>query len=145
MSSALQIALFLACVALVLLVSLLIPLSILLYRRTSGVVRQLEEMKTDLKQLIHDSRAMVQNVSLLSSRANQQLDDLGNVVRVVRRWSERVDHVVEEFGAAVESPVLKMARRIKMLRQIWGLIVSMLAEDSQPVGHKAGEPGGPKK
>jgi uncharacterized protein YoxC len=101
MSSALQIALFLACVALVLLVSLLIPLSILLYRRTSGVVRQLEEMKADLKQLIHDSRAMVQIVSLLSSRANQQLDDLGNVVRVVRRWSERVDHVVEEFGAAV--------------------------------------------
>lgn len=145
MSPALQIALFLACVAVVLFVSLLIPLSILLYRHTSGVVRQLEEMKADLKQLIHDSRVMVQNVSLLSSRANQQLDDLGNVVRVVRRWSERVDHVVEEVGAAVESPVLKMARSIKMLRQIWGLIADIFAEDSQPMGHKAGESGGPKK
>jgi uncharacterized protein YoxC len=136
MSSALQIALFLACIAVVLFVLLLIPLSILLYRRASSVARQLEELNTNLKELVQDSRTMVQNISLLSTHANEQLDELDKVIGLVRGWSERANHVAEEIGDAIEVPVLKIARNFKMLRQIWKLIISLLGEDSRQADHR---------
>jgi uncharacterized protein YoxC len=136
MSSALQVALFLTCVAVVLFVLLLIPLSILLYRHASSVARQLEELNTDLKKLIQDSRTMVQNISLLSTHANEQLDELDKVVGIVREWSERANHVAEEIGDAIEAPVLKVARSLKMLRQIWRLIVGVLGENSRQADHR---------
>src|SRR5271170_7954108 len=135
MSSALQVALFLACVAVVLFVLLLIPLSILLYRRASSVARQLEELNTNLKELIQDSRTMVQNISLLSTHANEQLDELDKIVGIVRELSERANHVAEEISDAIESPVLKIARSLKMLRQIWRLIVGVLGKNSRQADH----------
>ena len=89
MSAALQIALFVTCVAVVLFVLFLIPLSILLYRRARTVARQLEEVKADLNQLIQDSRTMVQNVNLLSSRANQQLDEVGKELQKLQKLREK--------------------------------------------------------
>jgi len=139
MSAPLQIALFVTCEAVVLFVLFLIPLSILLYRRASTVARQLEEVKADLNQLIQDSRTMVQNVNRLSCRANQQLDEVGKVVRVVRGWSERADHAVEEVTALVEAPVVKIARSLRMLHKTWRFIVGALAEDSGQTDHGAGE------
>ena len=129
MPVALQVAFFLACVAIVLFVSFLTLLSILVYRRVSSAARHLEEAKTDLKQLMQDSRAMIHNVSLLSSRANQQLDELEKVVRVVRRWTERADQVAEEVTAAV-APAITVARSLKILYGTWRIIVGGLAGNS---------------
>src|SRR6267378_8276054 len=104
MSSALQIALFLASMAVVLFVLLMIPLSILLYRCVRDVARQMDEVESDLKELIQDSRTMIQDINLLASHANDQLDELDKVIQVVRGWSEQVDQVVEEFGSVVTVP-----------------------------------------
>jgi uncharacterized protein YoxC len=136
MSSALQVALFLACVAVVLFVLLLIPLSILLYRRARSVARQLEELNADLKELIQDSRTMVQNISLLSAHANEQLDELDKVIGTVRGLSERANHVAEEISDVIEAPVLKVARSLKTLRQIWRLIAGVFGEDSRRADHR---------
>ena len=130
MPVALQVAFFLACVAIVLFVSALTVLSILVYRRASSAARQMEEAKADLKQLMQDSRAMIQNVSLLSTRANQQLDELDKVVRVVRRWAERADQVAEEVTAAVGAPALRVARSLRMLHQTWRIILGGLVGNS---------------
>jgi uncharacterized protein YoxC len=119
MSNALQVALFAACVAVVLFVLMLIPLSLLLYRSVRRTAEQMEEMKTDLKLLIQDLRVTVQNINLLSARANQQLDDLGQIVRVVQGWSTRANHVVEEVSSAVEAPFIMLMRGVSKLRQIW--------------------------
>src|SRR5271167_1208698 len=106
MSSALQVVLFLACVAMVLFVSLLIPLAILFYRRASNITRQLEEIiNGDLKKLIQDSQTMVQNINLLSAHANRQLDELDKVTGIVLGWSERANHIVEAVGAVAEVPL----------------------------------------
>ena len=106
MSNALQVALFAACVAVVLFVLMLIPLSLLLYRSVRRTAEQMEEMKTDIKLLMQDLRVTVQNINILSARANQQLDDLGHIVRVVQGWSVRANHVVEEVSSAVEAPFI---------------------------------------
>src|SRR4029077_5693093 len=107
MSSALQVGLFLACMAVVCIVSLLIPLSILFYLQVKRIARQMDEVKSILEELIKDSRTMVQNISRLSTHANQQLDELDKIVGVARKWSERADCFVEEVGSAVDLPVLK--------------------------------------
>jgi len=136
MSAALQIALFAAAIAVVLFVSLMIPLSILLYRRAIGVSQQLEELKIELKGLVQDSRTMVQNISSVASHVNEQLDELDSVVGMMRRWSERADHVVEEVGATVGVPFLKINHSIKVFFQAWGFIVRLVGETLRQTEHK---------
>jgi hypothetical protein len=142
MSSALQIALFLACMAVVCLVSLLIPLSILFYLQVKRIAQQMDEVKSDLEAMIQDSRTMVQNISRLSTHANQQLDELDKIVGTARKWSEQADYFVEEVGSAVELPVLKALRTVKMLGKIWRFIVGALAGSSQQADHKINKPAG---
>ena len=122
--------------AVVLFVLLMIPLSILLYRCVRDVARQMDEVESDLKELIQDSRTMIQDINLLASHANDQLDELDKVIQVVRGWSEQVDQVVEEFGSVVTVPVLRIAHTIKVLRNTWRLITDAIFGDSQKPDHK---------
>jgi hypothetical protein len=145
MSPALQVALFLACMAVVCLVSVVIPLSILFYLQVKRIARQMDEVKSDLEAMIQDSRIMVQNISRLSIHANQQLDELDKIVGTARKWSEQADYFVEEVGSAVELPVLKALRTVKMLGKIWRFIVGALAGSSQQADHKINKPTGTDK
>lgn len=122
MSPSLEIALFVACVAVVLLVLVLIPCSILLYRRAKYASQQLDAMRSDLQQLVHDSREMVQNINKLSVRANQQMDEVEKIVGNVRQSSDRAIQVFNEVSAVVESPLVKAAQGFRLLRQVWKLI-----------------------
>src|SRR5271154_6798958 len=142
MSPALQVALFLACMAVVCLVSVLIPLSILLYLQVKRIARQMDEAKSNMEEMIKDSRTMVQNISHLSTHANQQLDELDKIVGVSRKWSEQADYFVGEVGSAVELPVLKVLRTVKMLGKMWRFIVGALAGVSQQTDHKVNKPTG---
>lgn len=139
MSTVLQVAVFSASVALVLLVIWLIPLSFLLYRCARDVARQLDELKADLKQLIHDSRTLVKNINHLTTRANQQFDELGEVVGVVRGWADRADLVVKEVGAAFEGPLSTITRGLKILRQAWKSVLGTRDEEPNPSTPKSGE------
>ena len=136
MSAALQIALFAASVAIALFVFMMIPLSILLYRRAIDFSRQLEELNTELKGLVHDSRRMVQNISSVTIHVNEQLEELDGIVGIIRKWSERADHVIEEVGTTVEEPLLKATRRIIGFFQTLRLIVRLFSQNSGQTGHK---------
>jgi hypothetical protein len=142
MSPALQAALFLACTAVVCLVSLLMPLSILFYLQFKHIARQMDEVKSELEEMIKDSRTMVQNINRLSTHANQQLDELDKIVGVARKWSEQADYFVEEVGSAVELPVLKILRTVKMLGKMWRFIVGALAGGTRQPDHKVNDPAG---
>jgi hypothetical protein len=55
------------------------------------------------------------------------------VVSVVRAWSERANRIVNEVGAAVEPPILSVARNINFFRK--GLAVfldAFLHRNNQP-------------
>jgi len=136
MSTALQIALFAATVAFALFVFLMIPLSILLYRRAIGFSRRLEELNTELKGLVQDSRTMVQNISDVTIHVNQQLDELDSIVGVITRWSKRADHVVEKVGTTVEGPFLKVKHSIKAFFQLWRFIVRLAGETLRQTNYK---------
>ena len=104
----------------------MIPLIILLYRRSIDVSRQLEELNTELKGLVQDSRTMVQNINSVSIHVNKQMDELDGIVGIIKRWLERSDHVVEEIGATVEVPLLGVARSIKGFHQAGRFIERMV-------------------
>jgi uncharacterized protein YoxC len=136
MSAALQIALFVFAVTFALFVLLMIPLTILLYRRAIVFSRQLEELNTELKGLLQDSRTMVQNIGAVTSHVNEQLDELDKIVGIITRWSERADHVVEEVGTTVEMSFLKVKRSIEAFFQASRFVVRLVGETLRQTVHK---------
>jgi len=136
MSAALQIALFIFAVTFALFVLLMIPLTILLYRRAISFCRQLEELNTELKGLVQDSRTMVQNISTVTSHVNRQLDGLDSIVGIITKWSERADHVAEKVGTIAEMPFLKVTDSIKAFFQAWRFIVRLAGETLRQTDHR---------
>ena len=65
--------------------------------------------------MIQDSRKVLCSVNELSLRAREQCDDVDQVLQTVRGWTERVDHVVDEVGSAIEPPVLAAARNVQIV------------------------------
>ena len=133
MSTALEIALFLASVAVVVFVSLFIPVLIGLRNHAAHARRDLEEMKSDLKLLVQDSRTMVQNVNSLTGRAHEQLDEVEKVVQIVRGWSDRANRIVGEVGDVVEAPIFTVARIIGIVHKGLNVLLDAVAKtDRQP-------------
>ena len=116
MSIALQVALFVASAAVIVLVACLIPLVFQARRQLGELVLTTGQLKADLDILVLDSRELVRNANGLATRANRQLDDVAQVVRTVGEWTERADRLVTEVGAVVEPPALLVARNINLVR-----------------------------
>jgi uncharacterized protein YoxC len=117
MSMPLQIALFLASVAIVLFVACCIPAMLQLRKHAARMTQTLEELKAEVSLLVQDSRQLLHSVNELSTRAHQQCDDVERVIQTVRGWTERVDRVVEEVGSALEPPILTAARNAQIFRK----------------------------
>ena len=117
MSNALQVALFLASVAVVVFVAIFIPAFLVLCQRASSAARQLEEVKADLKLVIQDTRTVMQRVTELANRAHQQMDEVDRMVRTARGWSDRADRIVGEVGDIVEAPIFTVARIIGIVQE----------------------------
>ncbi len=116
MSTALQVALFLASLTFIVLALCIIPVAFHLRRKLEQLVSTTRELKEKLEALVEDSHKMVRDVAELSKRANQQLDEVGSVVQTVRQWTERADKIVDEVGSAIEPPVHSFARNMNLLR-----------------------------
>ena len=145
MSTALQVALFLASVAVVVFVSVLIPVFIGLRKYAARATHELEELKSDAKLLIRDSHTVVDNVNSLTSRAHRQLDEVDKVVRTVRTWTERADRIVEEVGDIVEAPLFRATRIISIVQRGLSSILDVLAKKDRQLTMKEPEnpsPGG---
>jgi uncharacterized protein YoxC len=117
MAMALQVALFLASVAVVIFVAFCLPALLQLRKHAARMTQTLEELKAEVSLLIQDSRKLLHNVNELSTRANQQWDDIEQVTHTVRNWTERVDLVVEEVGSVLEPSILTAARNAQILRK----------------------------
>jgi uncharacterized protein YoxC len=117
MSMPLQIALFLASVAIVLFVACCIPAILQLRKHAERMTQTLAELKAEVSLLVQDSRKMLHSVNELSTRAHQQCDDVEHVIQTVRGWTERVDRVVEEVGSVLEPPILTAARNAQIFRK----------------------------
>jgi outer membrane murein-binding lipoprotein Lpp len=116
MATALQVALFVASLTFIVLAICIIPVAFHLRRKVEQLVITVGQLKDKLEALAQDSHAMVRNVTELSKRANQQLDEVGHVVQTARQWTDRADKLVNEIGSAVEPPVHSLLRNMSLLR-----------------------------
>jgi uncharacterized protein YoxC len=116
MSDALQVAMFVACASLTVLVACVLPIVFQARRRLRRLLLAVEQFKAELDPLVGETRELVQSVHNLGKQANRQLGDLHNVVRTVGNWAERADDLVNEVGSAIEPPVLTAVRNISIVR-----------------------------
>lgn len=113
---ALQIALFLAALAFIALAGCLIPLVFETRRRLDRLAVLAEQSRNDLEALVRDSREAIRNVNALTQRANQQMNDVAQVVHTVQTWAERADRWFDEVAATIEPPLFSLARNLTLLR-----------------------------
>ncbi len=121
----LQIALCLASLAMLALTACAIPL--LLQAR-----RQLDALacfQADLEVLLRDSRELVRNANALILRADRELDDLGQVTRILRQWTERGDQLLEAVHALVAPPVISVLRNASAFRVGAGIFMKYVFGD----------------
>jgi uncharacterized protein YoxC len=128
MSTAFQIALFPASVAVVAFVVFLIPVFSELCKHVAHAANQLDELKSDVKPLVPNSRTVAQNVDKLTSRAHQQLDAVDKMIRIVRAWSEPAGRIVEEVDDVVEAPILKVTRIIGIVHKGLRTLLDVVAK-----------------
>jgi uncharacterized protein YoxC len=126
MSNVLQVALFCASVAIVLVAACLIPMAVLALRQFAGMARAGEEIKANLDLLMRDSRVLVQNVNELSKRVQAQMDDVDEVMQTVQSWTARADRLVDGVGSIVEPPVFSLAALSNLVRTGAGAFIQSL-------------------
>jgi uncharacterized protein YoxC len=117
MSTPLQIALFLASVAVVIFVACCIPAMLQLRKHAASMTQTLGELKAEVSLLVHDAHKLLHNVNELSARVHRQCDEVEHVIQTVRGWTERADRVVEEVGTVLEPPILTAVRNANIFRK----------------------------
>jgi uncharacterized protein YoxC len=132
MSTALQVALFVASLTFIILALCIIPVAFHLRRKVEQLVITTADLKEKLQILVVDSHEMVRNVTQLAKRANQQLDEIGQVVQTARQWTERADKIVNEIGSAVEPPVHSLVRNMNLVRTGIATFLQFLTHRNQP-------------
>lgn len=131
MSTALQVALFVASLVFIVLAVCIIPVAFHLRRKLEQLVTTAGELKDKLEVLVGDSHEMVRNVTELSKRANQQLDEVGRVVHTARQWTDRADQLVNEIGSAIEPPVHSLVRNMNLVRTGIATFLQFLSHRNQ--------------
>ena len=116
MSDALQVALILATLALTVLLVVLTRLVLQATSKIDVLVRSAEDVKTRLDAVLVDSHELLQNVNVISTRVQAELDEVDSVLHTARLWTDRADHLVDEVGAFVEPPMQAMARTGNVLK-----------------------------
>ena len=112
MSHTLEILLSLASVAIVVFVATTMVLLFHFRKQAERLVKTTEDLKADIATIGQDAHEVLQEVKVLTERANRQFHEVEHVVRVARDWCDRVDQVATEVGDAIEPPLLKVARTI---------------------------------
>ena len=135
MSTVLQVALFFASLAIILLVACIVPIAFQVRRRLEQLALTADSLKASGELLVRDSRELVLNVNDLAVRANQQLDDAAEVVHTVRQWTQRTDRLLNEVGSVVEPPVFTIVRKINLLRAGASTLFKVLFHSKQETEH----------
>lgn len=116
LSVVLQVALFLASTAVIVLVAFMIPLGFQARRQLEQLATTVEDLKIKLEVLVVESRELVQNLNELTTRANHQMKDVDQVVGTVRQWTARADRLVNQVGDVVEPSVIALVRNLNVFR-----------------------------
>jgi uncharacterized protein YoxC len=117
MSIALQVALFLASLAIICRTVCLIVFGLEARRQLKQLALAAQETKAHVEILVEHSHELIRDVRDISKRVSQQLDEVETVVHTVRQWTERVDRLVDQVGSAIEPSVFSAVKNLNAFRK----------------------------
>ena len=117
LSVALRVTLYVASLAIVVAVPVLVGMLLQFRRQLERVVAAVEKLETEMKPLAQETRVVVKRLRDLTGRAQEQWTEVEGIVDTARHWSERANRLVEEVGDAVEPPLFAATRSIRLLRR----------------------------
>jgi uncharacterized protein YoxC len=115
--TALQVALYLASAAAILLSAVLIVLQLQFRAQVERIVRAVEELKTEVSPLVQETRIVVDRLRDLSGRVQGQWSEVEAIIDTARTWSQRANHLVEGIGSVVEPPIFQVSRNIFIVKK----------------------------
>ena len=133
---ALQALLYVGSVAIIVLAAVRIVLMYQFRSQVERVVRAVEELKAEVNPLAREMRVMVEGFRELSAGVQEQWSEVERIVDTARSWSERANHLVQEVGSMVESPLLAASRNVRTLRNGFGAFVRALFDRHQNDGQQ---------
>lgn len=116
MVTAIKIALLFALLSSTAFVICFIPVVWHLRRQVDRVIEAAEEMKSDVHNMLRETRALIHTVTELAGRINGQMEELEAIAHMLRQWVERVDRLTRAVGSVVEPPVLAIGRQANIFR-----------------------------
>jgi len=137
--TALQAALYVGSVAIIVLVTVLIVLLLQFRRQIERIVRAVEDLKSEVTPLAQETRVVVENLRELSGRVQEQWKEVEKIIDTARIWSQRANHLVEGIGSVVEPPIFAASRNIQILRAGLATFVRALSNRKQQHQQKARE------
>ena len=87
------------------------------WRQWKQLALAAQETKAHVEILVQHSHELIRDVTDISKRVSQQLDEVEQVVHTVRQWTERADRLVDEVGSAIEPPVFSAVRNLNAFRK----------------------------
>jgi len=139
LSVALRVTLYVASLAIVVAVPVLVGMLLQFRRQLERVVAAVEELETEMKPLAQETRVVVKRLRDLTGRAQEQWTEVEGIVDTARHWSERANRLVEEVGDAVEPPIFAATRGIRLLRRGLETFVQVLLDRNRRRQPKARE------
>ncbi len=116
MSLALQIVLFIACIAFIIAEPVVIVALFRLHALTEQLLHDVNQLREEFQPLIRTMGATVERLHALSAAAQQEWREVERIVQTVRSWSDRGDALVEQIASLVEPPLYAVSRRVDLWR-----------------------------
>jgi hypothetical protein len=136
---ALQAALYVASLAIVVSVPILVGTLLRFRKQLERVVGAVEELGAEMKPLAQEARLVVDGLRDLSGRAQEQWTEVEGIIDTARHWTERADHLMDEIGSAVGPPIFAATHGIRLLRRGLGVFAQVLLNRNQLRQRKARE------
>lgn len=136
MSTALEIALFLASIAIIVVVVGLVPFLVHVRRTLEHLERTTNEIQSDLRPLLQETNKLVTHLDELSVSTQRQMREVSEVVETVKGWSQRADRLVNTVSDAVEPPIVSFARNLRAFQTGFSVFMDFLRHRNQSNSHK---------
>lgn len=137
--TALQAALYVGSIAIIVLVAMLIVMLLQFRRQIERVVRAVEDLKAEVKPLARETRVVVENLRDLSARVQRQWVELEEIIETTRFWWQRANHLVEGISSVVAPPIVAARASIHILQRCLEAFVRAFTNRTQPHRQEARE------
>ncbi len=129
----LEIMLSVAAGAIVIMAIFVVTTAIYLKGQFEVMERHVTGLKTDMEQLVRESRNLVARANSIADKVDKQMADIEDITSQARQvthqakgWIDRADNLLEQASPLVEVPVFFLSDKFKTIRSFFGGVLQSL-------------------